>query len=143
MIILAPAEDGGSLKNEGSERTVPLHPALIEQGFLDFVKERGTGPLFYRKSSGKTTKKHASKGITNRLAGWVREIGFDDPRKAPNHAFRHWFKSAAVHVGISDSMADAIQGHAGKTVASRYRHFSIKGMADAIALLPLPPTADH
>src|SRR5690606_22292015 len=72
-MVLAPAEDGGSLKNEGSERTVPLHPALIEQGFLDFVKARGTGPLFYRKSSGKPAKKHASKGVTNRLAGWVRE----------------------------------------------------------------------
>lgn len=143
VIVLAPAEDGGSLKNEGSERTVPIHSTLIEQGFLEFVKGRGTGPLFYRKSSGKLTKKHASKGVTNRLAGWIREAGFDDPRKAPNHAFRHWFKSAAVRVGISDSMADAIQGHAGKTVASRYRHFSIKGMADAIALLPLPPNTNQ
>jgi integrase len=143
VIALAPAEDGGSLKNEGSERTVPIHRTLIEQGFLEFVKERGAGPLFYRKSSGKTTKKHASKGVTNRLAGWIREIGFDDPRKAPNHAFRHWFKSAAVRVGISDSMADAIQGHAGKTVASRYRHFDIKSIADAVALLPLPPTSEH
>lgn len=142
-LVLAPAEDGGSLKNEGSERTVPIHHALIEQGFLDFVKERGGGPLFYRKSSGKPTKKHASKGVTNRLAAWIREAGFDDLRKAPNHAFRHWFKSFAPEVGISDSMADAIQGHAGKTVASRCRHFSIKSMAEAIASLPLPPTADQ
>jgi len=142
-MVLAPAEDGGSLKNEGSERTVPLHPALIEQGFLDFVKARGAGPLFYRKSSGKPAKKHASKGVTNRLAGWVREAGFDDPRKAPNHAFRHWFKSAAARAGIADSMADAIQGHAGRTVASRYRHFDLKSMADAIASLHMPSVTDR
>lgn len=141
VLVIAPAEDGGSLKNEGSERTIPLHPVLIEAGFLDFVRSKGDGPLFYRRSSGKASKRHASKGVSNRLAQWIREAGFDDLRKAPNHAFRHWFKSAAARGGMSDSMADAIQGHAGKTTASAYRHFEVRTMGDAIASLPLPPKA--
>src|SRR5690606_732151 len=38
--------DAGSTKNE-SARYVALHPHLIEQGFLKFVKKTGAGPLFY------------------------------------------------------------------------------------------------
>ena len=29
VMKIAPAEDGGSLKNEGSERIVPIHPAIL------------------------------------------------------------------------------------------------------------------
>ncbi len=133
VMRLSPADDGGSLKNEGSERTVPLHPSLIEQGFLEFVEARGPGPLFYKNTSGDATKRHASKGVANHLADWIRENGFEDPRKAPNHSFRHWFKSAAVRAGISDSIANAIQGHATPGEASRYRHFDMETLAEAVA----------
>lgn len=139
VMAIAPAEDDGSLKNEGSERIVPIHPAVIAAGFLDFAKSRGQGPLFYRRSSGQPSKRHASKGVTNRLSDWIRDIGFTDTRKAPNHALRHYFKSAAVRAGISDGLADALQGHAVKTDAGRYRHFDLKTKAHAIASLSIPP----
>jgi len=32
--------DNKSIKNESSRRTIPLHPTLIELGFLDFVQDR-------------------------------------------------------------------------------------------------------
>ena len=139
VLKLAPAEDGGSLKNEGSERIVPVHPAAIEAGFIDFVRSKGDGPLFYRKSSGEAAKRHASKGVTNRLATWIRSQGFTDARKSPNHALRHYFKSAAARAGVSDSMADALQGHAVSTVATRYRHFDVQSMAEAVASISIPP----
>ncbi|WP_347881375.1 DUF6538 domain-containing protein [Agrobacterium sp. GD03872] len=139
VMVIAPAGDGGSLKNEGSERIVPLHPAVIGAGFLEFAKSKGDGPLFYRRSSGKAIKRHASKGVTNRLSTWIRANGFTDERKAPNHALRHYFKSAAVKVGIADSLADAIQGHAAQGDAGRYRHFDTKTKAEAVALLSIPP----
>jgi integrase len=132
------APDGGSLKTPNSERQVPLHPALIKDGFLDFVKTKGKGPLFYRRSSGDPSKLHASKGVLNHLAAWVREQGFDNPRKAPNHALRHWWKSTAARIGMQDSLADAIQGHAGHSVASIYRHFDLKKLAEGVASIPVP-----
>lgn len=144
-IKIAPAEDGGSLKNEGSERVVPLHPMLVERGFLDFVKSRGDGPLFYgsagarRSKATSPTRKHASKGVANRLASWIRSKGFDNPRKAPNHALRHWFKTECQRMGVSDSVADAIQGHVGdRGEAERYRHTGIALMAEAICRVRLP-----
>ncbi|WKW50727.1 DUF6538 domain-containing protein [Rhodomicrobium lacus] len=129
---IAPAEDGGSLKNVDSERTIPIHPAIVDQGFMNFVRERGEGPLFYqRRGSG---EKHPSKGVSNHLAAWIRSEGFTEKRQAPNHAFRHWFKSACMREGILDSLADAIQGHKGGE-ADRYRHGHLRTMLEAISKL--------
>lgn len=140
VLRLAPAEDGGSLKNEGSERDVPIHPAMVEQGFLEWVIEKGEGPLFYKKAvRAKEGGRHASKGVSNHLASWIREQGFTDKRKAPNHALRHWFKSAMLRAGVQDSIADAIQGHKGNQgEAGRYRHVDVKTMAEAIGKLKVP-----
>jgi len=138
---LRPAEDGGSLKNVGSERTVPLHPALIEAGFIDFVHAKGRGPLFYGRASG--GERHASKGTVNHLAGWIRkQPGFDNPRKAPSHAFRHWWKTTASRVGISDSRADFIQGHKTQGEAAGYRHFDLPSLAEDVAKIPVPLPRD-
>jgi hypothetical protein len=71
----------GSLKNLGSERKVPLHPAVIEEGFLRYVaKLPKDGPLFpnltpdlYGKRGGSGSK---------RLCRWIRvNLGMDHPRK--------------------------------------------------------------
>ena len=42
--------EAGTIKT-GEARTVPIHNHLIEQGFLDFVKLAGSGPLFYQPSA--------------------------------------------------------------------------------------------
>jgi integrase len=138
VLYIRPAPDGGSLKNEGSERVVPLHPSLIDEGFLDFVASKKAGPLFYRRSSGDPQRKHAAKGVANHLAAWIRKQGFEDPRKAPNHALRHWWKSAAVQAEIAEGMADHLQGHAARSEADGYRHYDVEQLAAKIALIPLP-----
>ena len=146
VMKIAPAEDGGTLKNEGSERDVPIHSAILERGFLGFVRSRGDGPLFYRggkpakdKASRGPGARHASKGVVNHLASWVRDNGFTDERKAPNHALRHWFKTACQRAEVQDSIADAIQGHKGsRGEADTYRHTGIEVMAKAIASIRVP-----
>jgi integrase len=143
VMQIAPAEDGGSLKNEGSERQVPIHPAILQGGFLDFARAKGNGPLFYRGSRKGGAKpagrRHASKGVANHLAAWIRENGFTDRRKAPNHAFRHWFKTACQRAGVLDSIADAIQGHSGsRGEADGYRHSGVAVMNGAIRRIPVP-----
>ncbi|CAD7044349.1 MULTISPECIES: site-specific integrase [Pseudorhizobium] len=139
VLKIQPASDAGSIKNESSERTVPIHPALIEAGFLEFVASRGSGPLFYSRSSGDPKRKHASKGVSNRLGVWIRSCGFRDSRKAPNHALRHWFKTEAARVGVSDSVADAIQGHSDGSSSAVYRHIGIPVMVAALEKIKLPP----
>ena len=52
IMSIRAASDGGRLKNRWSERDTPLHQAIIDEGFLDFVAGRGEGPLFYQRTSG-------------------------------------------------------------------------------------------
>ncbi|ACI57506.1 integrase family protein [Rhizobium leguminosarum bv. trifolii WSM2304] len=143
------APDGGSLKNEGSERVVPIHPDLIEDGFLEFVKTRGKGPLFYGGSKGKAAvrlrddQKHPSKGVSNRVGTWVRGLGITDPRKGPTHSFRHWFKSELPRrSGCNIRLVDAIQGHSAESDAAGYHHSETSEMLEAISKLDLKGLAD-
>ncbi|WP_333795082.1 hypothetical protein [Hyphomicrobium sp.] len=149
-ISITTTKDGGRLKNINSERDVPIHPALIERGFLKFVKKKGSGPLFYGGEAGSPRQRksgqirHASKGVANRLREWIRDNGFTDPRKAPCHAFRHWFKSICPEYGVLDSQANALQGHAGSDgEASRYRHARLPALYAAISKIPVPTTPPH
>lgn len=136
---IQPAPDAGSIKEEVSERTVPIHPQLIEDGFLEFVASKGDGPLFYGKSSGDPTKKHASKGVSNHLGMWIRANGFTDPRKAPSHALRHWFKTEASRVGIDSRDVDKLQGHAPRNEADKYYHPDLAMKLAALEKIKLPP----
>jgi hypothetical protein len=34
------------VQTKGGARTVPVHEHLIEQGFLDFVRQHSAGPFF-------------------------------------------------------------------------------------------------
>ncbi|WP_156318431.1 hypothetical protein [Rhizobium sp. AAP43] len=142
-IKITPAPDGGRIKNDTSERIIPIHPTLIADGFLDFVKARGNGPLFYGGTKAKPAEpqsdeqKHPSKGVSNRLAAWVRELGITDPRKAPNHAWRRWVKTELGRTGCTDRLADAIQGHAAANEGGRYYHASAEDMLSAIAKIDL------
>ncbi|WP_425352810.1 site-specific integrase [Agrobacterium bohemicum] len=148
-IRFQPAPDGGTLKNVGSERIVPLHPHIISAGFMDFVRARGAGPLFYGARSGKIAiktreeQKHPSKGVSNRLGAWVRNLGITDERKAPTHSFRHWFKSEMMRLEVSDKLVDKIQGHSDKNDSSGYVHADTSMMLAAISKLDLNAIADR
>ncbi|WP_165826138.1 tyrosine-type recombinase/integrase [Rhizobium wuzhouense] len=147
-IRITPSPDGGRLKNAMSERTIPIHPTIVADGFLDFVKARGSGPLFYGGTKARAAsptsdeQKHPSKGVSNRLAAWVRGLGIDDPRKAPNHAWRRWVKTELGRAGCSDRLADAIQGHAAQSEGDKYYHGTVEDMLAAISKLDLEAAAE-
>jgi integrase len=42
--------EAGTVKT-GKPRTVPLHEHLVEQGFIEFVHAKGSGPLFYNEQT--------------------------------------------------------------------------------------------
>ncbi len=143
------AEDDphGRLKTEDAYHRVPVHPALIEQGFLDFVKQRGEGPLFYRTVRRKLphTRKdgmgtHVSGNVANKVRKWVKATGLPFDDQGPNHSFRHWLKTAFLAKGVPETIADAISGHASgkRSAADGYRHVTIDMMREAMAKVPLP-----
>ncbi len=136
-------ESAGSVKNEQSERVVPLHPELLRAGFLDFVATKKAGPLFFDPARrNPNAKKPAPKIVAKNVATWVRKLGLrigrGEYRVDPNHGLRHLFKSMARDAGIEDSVSDAIMGQGPKTVAQRYGRTWPSTAFRAIASIELP-----
>jgi integrase len=131
MIVITP--DAGTVKTNEA-RTVVLHPHLIELGFIKFVQAATPGHLFIRPSS-QGGVLGPLQGLKNRLAEFVRTI-VNDKNVAPNHAWRHRFKSIGLDVGIEHRILDAIQGQRPRNVAETYGEVSIKAQAAAIIKLP-------
>jgi hypothetical protein len=98
--------EAGNVKGN-TARAVPLHEHLIEQGFIEFAKAKGKGPLFYdpagrRKVDDDPTNPARRPWAKSRdkLSEWVRSLGVTDPGICPNHAWRHTFKRIAARAGI-------------------------------------------
>jgi len=140
--------DAGTVKTKGAWH-VPLHPHLIEQGFLDFVKEAKSGHLFltprpdlYRPDA-KASRTNDPRGILgplqgvkNKLASFVREVLTDPNGPAPNHGWRHYFK-ARGRGHIDGTVLDAFGDHAPRSVAERYgRDELFKAMVAALSKIP-------
>ncbi|MGH8614215.1 MAG: DUF6538 domain-containing protein [Gammaproteobacteria bacterium] len=126
--------EAGSLKTLGSERVVPLHPAVIEAGFLPFVSNLAPGPLFpalppdvFGKRGGNATKV---------LGRWVRRLGLTDKRISPSHSWRHRFKTQSRRHELMSDIANAITGHHRKTVADSYGEFPIEALYRELCKIP-------
>jgi len=125
--------DAGTVKTDEA-RDVPLHAHLVEQGFIDFVTKAKPGPLFLIPAKDADVL-GPLQGVKNRLAEFVREV-FTDPRVAPNHGWRHRFKTVCRDIGIDAGVRDAIQGHAARSVAEEYGEVSIIAKSNAVDKLP-------
>ncbi|MER9061390.1 hypothetical protein [Mesorhizobium sp. M0698] len=73
--------------------------------------------------------------MKNRLAEFGRTF-VSDPNVAPNHDWRHRFKTIGMEAGIALRILDAIQGQAARTVADTYGEVTLRTMAGEIAKLP-------
>lgn len=116
--------EAGSTKTSEA-REVPLHDHLVEQGFLDFARAKGKGPLFYRtdRQRGASSAHPTYVKVGGKLAEWVRAIGVDDTNIQPNHGWRHRFKTVGRTVGVDSAKLDAIQGHAPSSEGDGYGGF--------------------
>ena len=128
--------EAGTVKNK-KPRTIPLHEHIIEQGFLDFVRSRGKGPLFYepRKNSN-ARKEPPSDDVVSAVGEWVRSLGVNDPRVGPNHGWRHLFKLVAERAGVPDRLNDVIAGHKPVSVGRAYGQPTLSDLAREIKKLP-------
>jgi integrase len=130
--------DAGTVKN-GETRQVPIHAHLIEQGFIQVAQSAGSMPMFYDVS--RITRPGIAnryyKKVGERLRDWIRlEVGLVDPNVQPNHGWRHTFKTRAIDAGIAERVADAIQGHAPRSVGQAYGTVSLGAKRDAIEAMP-------
>ena len=73
--------EAGSTKTYNA-RIVPIHGHLVEQGFIEFVRRSGSGPLFYNPRKDQAEQDDPLKPRRSRaditrahLSDWVRDSG--------------------------------------------------------------------
>jgi hypothetical protein len=128
--------EDGSIKDDEA-RVVPIHPQIIEQGFLDYVALREGKPLFYepglvRKQG--THHRQADK-VGERLAAWVRDLGIPPPVQ-PNHGWRHRFETIGRNLALRKDLIDYIMGHGAADVAGDYGDYLYEALYKAICHFP-------
>ena len=105
------------LKTKTSERRVPIHPALIELGFLNYVKsQKNTFRLFSRLS--KKRFENGSEGFGRRFDTVLKGSGLK--RKGLCfHSFRHTFADAMRNNHVDREIADRLGGWKDKQLGQR------------------------
>jgi integrase len=122
--------EAGTVKTNEA-RDVVLHPHLVELGFPAFVANSPSGHLFL-KLSRKGNVAGPLQALKNRLAEFSRAL-VPDKNVAPNHGWRHRFKTVGMEAGIDHRILDGIQGQSARSVAETYGDVTLKVMARAIA----------
>jgi integrase len=116
-----------SIKTNSSHRKVPLHPALIAEGFIDYVNGLPqSGPLFPSLKPDKFGSKAGS--ATKKLGPLVGSLGIKDKRLSPNHSWRHRLIDECRRIPIREDIEHALTGHAQEGTAPDYGEFAINDM---------------
>ncbi|HYW92752.1 MAG TPA: DUF6538 domain-containing protein [Gammaproteobacteria bacterium] len=100
------------LKNADSRRELPLHPKVVEAGFLRYVqrlRDAGKTRVFPALEPDRFGK-HSSAFSKAFMTYLRRTLGITDPRKV-FHSFRHTFRDACRAARIDEEIADALMGH--------------------------------
>lgn len=118
-----------SLKNEGSWRAVPMHAELIRLGLPEYVQSLPLGPLF------PLLPVKGANGAGGQFGQWFgnfkRVKGFESKTKTM-HSFRHLVASELRLLSVAESLADAITGHTGESVARKVYSATIKRQAERL-----------
>lgn len=122
------------LKNVGSIRFIPLHPAVIANGFLDYVKSLPDGPLFPQKKPDKHGRR--SSGLSDDIGKFLRDIGVKKDGRLSHASFRHFYKTLCRGCHIDREIHDALTGHADGTASNGYGVVSVAALKAAIQKLP-------
>ena len=144
-------EDGvRSIKNEDSRRDIPLHPALVAEGFLVHVHALPNGsPLF---PDIRPDAVFGRRGTTaqKKVSRWLRQtLGIKDTRVAPNHSWRHWFVTACRKAQLQIEVRSALTGHSAKLDESAGYGAAMGTLIDVLAAAiaqvscPCPPVATN
>jgi integrase len=132
--VLRITPEAGTVK--GKElRVVPIHEHLVALGLETFVKSAKAGYLFVAVPKGQTLTATMANQQRENLRRHIRKV-VSDPNVAPNHGWRHTFKTMGRDVDIQEKVLDAICGHSASTEGGKYGRVSLKAKQDAITKFP-------
>ena len=133
---------GQRLKNYHSRRTLPIHPVLIENGFLEFVAQSrawGRATLFPGLTWGTNGPGDAVSDWFNR--SFLRKTCAVKDPGVTFHSFRHNFATTGVRSNLPDADVAQMLGHTSGDSVLR-KHYVLKidiaQMASAMAKMRFP-----
>ncbi len=129
------------LKSRSSQRIIPVHPFLIQHGFLDYVGQAVT-----------KDNQQVWKNLTkNKYGYWGKKLGnwygrFNrkhitaDPKKC-FHSFRHTVADTMKQTGVQEGIIGEILGHSNESITTgRYgKKFRPAALSEAIKMLDYGP----
>lgn len=144
------ADNGKRLKTAASERFIPVHPQLIEIGFLSFVEQRRTAGAVRLFSE---LKKSSTGYYSDPFSKWFRrflERAGASREKTCFHSFRHCYRDALREARIEHEVALALGGwssgngsEAGETAAAYGRGYRAATLLQAIEKVRYDLNLDH
>lgn len=138
-----PALADQKLKNPNSSRFVPLHPALLNAGLLDYltdVKAAGHERLFPLLSWSK--KAGYGDGLSDQFSTYTDHVGITEAGVA-FHAFRHTLATALIGKSVTPHVVASITGHLAKlpgALGNYVEPAELPLLVEAINLLTCPHT---
>ncbi|MCS8504519.1 site-specific integrase [Pseudomonas aeruginosa] len=143
------------------DRQIPIHPRLIELGFLDYVEDQrrakqkkllGDGLAYLQPRNKKADHgkegwaKDASKFFNEGPKSYLQKIGVHGPNDGKSiYSLRHTLQTNLADAirdgkGIAQSTIDAITGHTPQTIAGKHydRGATLQQKLEALKLLPIP-----
>ena len=128
-------DDGKSVKTPSSKRIIPIHPLLLELGFLDYVdaqKRAGKWDLFPGLRPEKATR--AGENLGEWFSRYLEYIGMKRERLS-FHSFRHTFDTHLFNREAPDVRVSELMGHAqhGQTRNRYYKGARLAKLTEAIA----------
>jgi integrase len=127
------AQKDKSVKTLESERLVPLHPLLIELGFLKYCKSQKHERIFPSLINAGEGEGYAES--CNRWVWRYNRLHITNEKKKVPYSMRHNFSTFLTNLpNIKESLVDEITGHVreGET-RGRYAQYSLQIKYDAIA----------
>ncbi|WP_035382517.1 tyrosine-type recombinase/integrase [Ferriphaselus sp. R-1] len=124
-------EDYKSVKTDASKRNVPIHPTLIELGFLDYVEDaKGFGTMLFPYLTADRFGKF-SNTPSERFGKYLDTLNISDSQKV-FHSFRKTSNSLLKEKGVSEEVRCQYVGHEYETTnSSDYgQRFTLKSLTE-------------
>ncbi|MPZ29987.1 MAG: tyrosine-type recombinase/integrase [Rhodospirillales bacterium] len=106
--ITGGTEKGHEVKTGSSRRDVPLHRAVIDEGFLKYVGGAKEGPLFSDLPPGRLGKRGDAASTEYRR--WARGVVGITDKRAVAHSWRHRMEDQLREIEAPEEVAAAITG---------------------------------
>lgn len=109
------------LKNDSSERLIPVHPELVRLGLLEHVARRreAEDPYLFMELKPRKKDGKVSRGVGDWFARYLDEIGITSESKV-FHSFRYCFRAAMGRARLNPDIIRQVGGWSAKDTADKY-----------------------